>query len=163
MLLLLIIYLFILNMFMDFSIISWNVCGGTNKIRKRHYKELARRYRPSLFVWLEMHVNFLNITPLNSFIDELLPSWKVKYNIGYTLVAISKAQGYAGGIWIISSISYVSLSTLDITRQCVTIQVSMGSSSWFLSAVYISPIPGVQLQLQLWDYLNTIKLKVQGL
>jgi hypothetical protein len=140
MLLLLIIYLFIMNMCTDFSIISWNVCGGTNKIRKRHHKELARRYRPSLFALLEIHVNFLS---------------------GYTLVAFSKAQGYAGGIWIISSISYVSLSTLDITRQCVTIQVSMGSSSWFLSAVYISSIPGVQLQL--WDYLNTIKLKVQGL
>lgn len=133
-----------MNMLMDFSIISWNVCGGTNKIRKRHHKELARRYCPSLFVLLEIHVNFL----------------KVKYNIGYTLMAFSKAQGYAGGIWIISSISYVSLSTWDITRQCVTIQVSMGSSSWFLSAVYISSIPGVQLQL--WDYLNTIKLKEQG-
>ncbi|KAG6741641.1 hypothetical protein POTOM_054917 [Populus tomentosa] len=47
----------------------------------------------------------------------------VKYSIGYTPVAIYKAQGHAGGIWTISSISYVPLSTLDIIRQCVTIQM----------------------------------------
>ncbi|KAL3567888.1 hypothetical protein D5086_030539 [Populus alba] len=65
--------------------------------------------------------------------------------LGVEPVAIYKAQGHAGGIWTISSISYVPLSTLDIIRQCVTIQVSVGSSSWFFSAAYVLPFPRVQL------------------
>jgi hypothetical protein len=115
-LLLLIIYLFNMNMFTEFSIISWNIHGGANKISKCNYKELARRYHLSLFVLLETHVNFLKVKNF----------W---YNIGYTPVAVSKAQGHAGGIWVLSSVSSVSLSTLDINRQCVIIQIYMESSS----------------------------------
>lgn len=54
-LLLLIIYLFIMNMFTDFSIISWNVRGGAKKIRKRHCKELVR-YSPPLSCWKRMPI-----------------------------------------------------------------------------------------------------------
>jgi hypothetical protein len=112
--LLLIIYLFIMKMFTDFSIISWNVCGGANKIRKCHCKELVR-YSP-LFVMLETHANFLKVKNF----------W---YSISYTPVAVSEAQGHVSGIWIISFVSLVSFSTLDITRQCVTVQIFMGSNS----------------------------------
>lgn len=67
--------------------------------------------------------------------------------IGCSPVAIADAQGHAGGIWLLSSTTALSTSIIDVTNQCVTVQISLGGNLWYLSAIYASPIPSSRFQL----------------
>jgi hypothetical protein len=49
-----------MNLFKDFSVLSWNVRGAVNRGGKRHCKELVRNYLPTFsFLLLETHVFLL--------------------------------------------------------------------------------------------------------
>ena len=48
----------ILNVFNDFSVMSWNVKGATNKVGRRHVKNLILKYKPTLFILLETQIPF---------------------------------------------------------------------------------------------------------
>jgi len=41
-------YFLMMNCFDDFIVLSWNVRGAANAISKRHYKELIKKYHPSI-------------------------------------------------------------------------------------------------------------------
>jgi len=44
--------------------------------------------------------------------------------------------------------------------QCATVEIKVGSQSWFMSLFYASLIPS--LHDQLWDRLTSIKTMVNG-
>ncbi|KAI9378255.1 hypothetical protein POPTR_018G064450v4, partial [Populus trichocarpa] len=123
--------------------------GAANQINKRHFKELIRKYHPSIIVLLETHVRF----------DRVVVFWKKQ---GFTAVAIVvEANGHASGIWILTNGGNCLISIIDAMTQCVTVlKITAGSFNWFFSAVYASPISS--LWTHFWDQLITVRSLANG-
>jgi hypothetical protein len=68
-----------MNLFKDFSVLSWNVRGAVNRGGKRHCKELVRNYFPTFF--------FVVVGDSCFFVAQVEKFWK---NIGSCPVAISE-------------------------------------------------------------------------
>ncbi|KAJ6420916.1 hypothetical protein OIU84_028322 [Salix udensis] len=136
-----------MNCFDDFIVLSWNVRGAANATSKRHCKELIKKYHPSICVLLETHVQFGRVA---SFWNRLV----------YFPAVIVEANGHAGGIWVLRSGDNFSVSTVDVMAQCATVEIKAGSQAWFMSLVYVSPIPS--LRYQLWDRLISVRTMVNG-
>ncbi|KAJ6862374.1 hypothetical protein NC652_039271 [Populus alba x Populus x berolinensis] len=63
-------------------------------------------------------------------------------NLGSSLTAVVKAQGYFGGVWVLSSICNFSTTVVDITNQCATIKITSGSvESHALDWVEVPKLP----------------------
>jgi hypothetical protein len=77
-----------MQLFNEFSILSWNIRGVVNSQGKRNYRDLVYKYQLSLFVILETHALFARVEKL----------WA---SLGYFLAVIVESQGHAGGIWIL--------------------------------------------------------------
>lgn len=80
--------LFPMDVFKDMSILSWNIRVANNPRAKRHIRELNRKFHPSIFIVMETHISFARVS---RFWDRL----------GFSPVAIIKAQGHAGGLWVL--------------------------------------------------------------
>jgi hypothetical protein len=50
-----------MQLFNEFSILSWNNRGVVNSQGKRNYRDLVYKYQPSLFVILETHALFARV------------------------------------------------------------------------------------------------------
>jgi len=53
-----------MQLFNEFSILSWNIKGAVNSLGKRNYRDLVYKYQPSLFVILETHALFARVEKL---------------------------------------------------------------------------------------------------
>jgi len=54
-------FILMMNIFSDFSILSWNVWGASSLRSKCHCRELISGYHPNLFVLLETHTQFITV------------------------------------------------------------------------------------------------------
>lgn len=104
------------------------------------------------------------------FIDFSILSWNVRgaaslrvhigghlfwRKLGYEPIAIKKAHGHAGGIWVLSSDSRVQMSVIDSHPQVITLNMRLGSDVWTCFMVYASPI-SFNREL-LWSHLFSIR------
>jgi exonuclease III len=79
--------LFLMIVFNDISVLSWNVRGANNPKTKRYLKELMNKYHPTFLVIMETHSAFENM------------KFFFEYH-GYRKVAIVEAQGHS---WCLDS------------------------------------------------------------
>ncbi|KAI9386481.1 hypothetical protein POPTR_010G031125v4 [Populus trichocarpa] len=100
-----------MQLFNEFSILSWNIRGVVNSQGKRNYRDLVYKYQPSLFVILETHALFARVEKL----------WA---SLGYFPAVIVESQGF------------FTTNIMDTTSQCAIIKVSLGGHHWFVSVVY---------------------------
>lgn len=122
------LYLLSMNVFNDFSALSWNVRGFASKRSRRHMRKLLHRYKPDLVFIFETHTVFAGTKKF----------WDKE---AYSAVAIEEAHGHSGSIWAICNIaSPYSMHALDNMHQCISITVSKGHHNWTCSGVYASPI-----------------------
>lgn len=126
-------------------VLSWNIWGALNK---RHLMDLIRRYSPTLVIIMETHGAFKKT--------------EVFWNrAGYTKVEVAEARGQSGGFWILKLNSCnVVTSVQDVFRDTITLKLSLGSESWFLTGMYASPVYSTRLEL--WNYLITLKDSIVG-
>jgi hypothetical protein len=71
---------------------------------------------------------------------------KLWASLGYFPAVIVESQGHAGGIWILWTKGFFTTNIMDTTSQCAIIKVSLGGHHWFVSVVYVSPIPHLRQQ-----------------
>lgn len=128
--------------FKEFSFLSWNVRGASNKTAKMHIREVVRKYNPSFLLIIETHCQF---NKMNQF-------WN---NLGFIPVHIIEARGQAGGLWVLvqHGIS-LGLSVLDSNSFSTTFNIKAGSNEWTCTAVYASPTPSMRDPF--WQYLCDI-------
>ena len=54
-------FILMMNIFSDFSVLSWNVRGASSLRSKCHCWELINEYHPNLFVLLETRTQFITV------------------------------------------------------------------------------------------------------
>ena len=128
--------------FIDFKVLAWNVRGAVNVKGQRHMRDLIKRFHPNVVIVIETHTQFTNVRNF----------WN---NLGYTVEGLVEAQGFLGGIWMLTSGGSFSCTLVDCFHQCVTVEVGCGDKKWVSSAIYASPIPTIRSQL--WDYLARLR------
>lgn len=134
--------------FQDFSILCWNVRGAVNTAGRRHTRELVKKHNPSMVLLMETHCAFARAEKF----------WN---RLGYEPGAYSDAQGQSGGIWILVERGRnYTISLVDCFHQMVTISIRKGSSVWWCSAIYRSPVPSIRELL--WDHMGVIRTTVTG-
>ena len=127
--------------FMDCTIMCWNIRGAMNKDGRRHVCELIYRFNPTFFIVMETHSLFSQ-------------SKKFWNELGFFEVGISEANGHSGGIWILSMDPTFQCDILDVCSQMVTVKVKYGFREWVCSAVYASLIPLIRGEF--WDYVKRL-------
>lgn len=134
--------------FRDVTVLSWNIWGALNKMAKRHLMDLIRRFSPTFVIIMETHGAFKK--------TEFF--WS---RAGYMQVEVVEARGQSGGLWILKQNDCnVVTTTHDVFRDTVTLKLSLGSDSWFLTGMYASPFYSTRLEL--WNYLVTLKDSIVG-
>jgi hypothetical protein len=126
--------MFLMIVFNDVSILSWNVRGANNPKTKRFLKELISVNHPTFIILVETHSPFNN---MKTFWDHQR----------YSKVAVVEAQGQAGGIWILQQEgNNLSVQVEDIYVNAITFSIAIGSNKWFCSGIYASPTPSLRNQ-----------------
>lgn len=81
--------------------------------------------------------------------------------LGYSPLCIEETQGRAGGIWALAQNGHnFALSTFHSNSQSVTIEVRMGTHSWYCTGVYASPTPTCRDSF--WQYLIDLSTTISG-
>lgn len=81
--------------------------------------------------------------------------------LGYSPLCIEETQGRAGGIWALAQNGHnFGLSTFHSNSQSVTIEVRMGTRSWYCTGVYASPTPTCRDSF--WQYLIDLSTTISG-
>lgn len=78
-----------MDLFKEFSILSWNIRGALGKSARQHVREIIKSHRPSLYLIYETHGAFSKVERL----------W---HNLGYKPHFIQEARGHSVGIWDLS-------------------------------------------------------------
>lgn len=138
---------FLMDLFNNFNIMSWNIRGASNINARRHVHDLIRMHHPSLFCVYETHVLFSKVERF----------WLA---LGYKPVFLQEAQGHSKGIWILSAIDDVTFSLVDTTRQTITFSVKRRDVTWYCTTIYASPI--FSIRCHLWDYIRSTRHFVGG-
>ncbi|XP_057445015.1 uncharacterized protein LOC130737280 [Lotus japonicus] len=134
--------------FEDLNILAWNVRGAASASRKRHMQEVIRAKHISLIFLFETHVAFHKVSTF----------WS---RLGFQPIHVVEAQGHAGGIWCLASVSIAGcFSVVDIHNQAITVRASKGGQSWFCTGVYASPIPSARLHC--WEHLKNLRTSVDA-
>lgn len=136
-----------MDQFKDISVFSWNIHGALGCITRRHVRDIVSSHHPSLFLLYETHGSF----------DSVKGLWT---SLGYKLIFIQKAHGHSGGIWVLSCKEDLVFSLIDTMFQAITFSVSKGNNSWFVTAVYASPIFSVCCGL--WTHLTMLRSHIGG-
>ena len=83
------------------NILSWNVKGVVHMEGRRVIRELVQKHHLDIVIVLEPHCQFIKVSKL----------W---HKLGFALMAVSKANGHLGGIWVLGLKGGVAFSVLDI-------------------------------------------------
>lgn len=118
--------------------LAWNCRGACSRAFHRHLRDLLQVQKPDILILLETRCG-------SDVVHEIF-----KYS-GFTAFIISKACGYAGGIWILWDRIKLTLEPLAVHDQIVSVLVhSVEGSPWVLSAIYASP--SSFFRVDLWEY-----------
>lgn len=120
------------------KIVCWNCRGALSKGFPRLVKDLISYYHIDIMILLEPRCSG----------DK---AEKVIGKIGFNSSWRVEAVGYSGGIWILWDSLKVNVSAFNSINQCITVEVNVSSSSFFLSCVYTSP--RMTERNILWDHL----------
>lgn len=137
----------LMDLFDNFTIMSWNIRGASSKLTRRHVRDIVKTHSPSVFCIYETHVLF---SKMESFWD----------SIGYTPLFIQEAQGHSGGIWVLSCVRDVTFTLIDTMTQAITFEVRVRNAFWYCSAIYASPV--FANCCRLWDYLYQLREAIVG-
>lgn len=132
---------FLMDLFFDFSIISWNVRGALGQSTRRHLRDVISQHHPSLFLLYETHGLFVKVEAF----------WE---NLGYKPLFLQEANGHSGGIWILSCVNDITVSLTDSIHQAISFSIQKRNVVWHCSVVYASPTPSNRNFL--WDYLSDL-------
>lgn len=136
-----------MDWFQDVSILSWNIRGALGRSTRRHIRDLVSTHHPTLCCIYETHCPFHHVEQL----------WT---SLGYTFLFCQEARGYSGDIWVLSNSSALSFSLIDSMFQAITFSISKGNKSWFVSAVYASPLFSVRCDF--WQHLKNLRTRILG-
>lgn len=144
----LLILLFIMLGFSEFSILSWNIRGCMNNASKRQLREVLRLHKPSLCVIREPQGLF---SRLQNFL----------YRNHYSAVHVSECTGRAGGIWCLQRMgSPYLIGVHSLAPRAITLKIEHGGCSWFFTAVYANPYyPARQID---WKHLIAAFSNITG-
>lgn len=136
-----------MDLFCNFSILSWNIRGAMGKTTRRHVRDIVSNHHPSLCFILETHGPF----------SKVKNQWK---SLGYNLVFIEEARGHSSGIWVLSCVDNIMFTLVSSNIQAINFAIRKGNVNWFCSAVYASPTP--PLHGDLWVHLNSLRSTING-
>lgn len=110
--------------------------------------DLIRRYSPTFLVIMETHVEF----------EKTRNFW---YRAGYNKVAIEESRDQAGGLWVLQhKASNISATLFESHPNAITLQLVVGSASWYITGVYASPT--YSNRLDFWRYLIDLRDRIAG-
>lgn len=135
----------VMEVFKNFSIVSWNIRGALGSQSRRHVRDLVNLHHPSVFLIFETHGPFAKVEQL----------WTA---LGYKPLFLQEARGHSGGIWVLSCCVDVSFSLIDTSFQAITFSVHKRNVTWCCTATYASPIPFVRAEL--WDHLSQLRSRI---
>lgn len=94
-----------------------------------HLFQLLRKFSPSVLILMETRV----------------PSTHIQYILAHSNFSnfvVSKARGFAGGIWVLWDSLRIHLDVLTVDDQVVNLVARQGiGPPWLMSAIYTSPKP----------------------
>lgn len=120
---------FHIYLIMNCDIIFWNACGATYEDFFSTLLDLVRRDKPHILVLDETKTHGGKTLAIleNSYFDS---------------VAISEANGYAGGTWTFWNASYSNIQIAAINDQTMVSLILKGRKvDWILTTIYASPNP----------------------
>lgn len=136
-----------MDLFCDFSIISWNIRGALGQSTRRHLRDVISQHHPSLFLLYETHGLFVKVEAF----------WE---NLGYKPLFLQEANGHSGGIWILSCVNDITVSLTDSIHQAISFSIQKRNVARHCSAIYASPTPSNRNFL--WDYLSDLRNQISG-
>lgn len=136
-----------MDLFNNFSIISWNIRGAFSRETKRHVRDLVKSHHPSLFCVCETHIPF-------SRVDRF---W---LSLGYNPLFLQEARGHSGGLWVLSNSPETTCTLVDTMNQAITFSVSRRTTTWYCSFIYASPV--FANRCRLWEYLEQLRNQLPG-
>lgn len=134
-----------MDQFNNFTIISWNIRGAMGSSIRRHVRDIVSVHHPSLFFVYETHGAFQNVENF----------WS---SIGYKPIYIQEARGFSGEIWVLSYLDDICFSLVDSIFQAITFSVSKGNSTWYVSAIYASPV--FSIRSDFWSHLSMLRNQI---
>lgn len=76
-------------------------------------------------------------------------------------MVVVEARGQSGVIWILQSKgSIVGCSIVDVYADAITLELTIGEESWFLTGIYVSLV--YSMRLELWNHLSKLKDRILG-
>lgn len=105
-----------MNMFLDFSILLWNIQGAIGCVTKRNIKQLVKSHQPSMQLLFKTHIQFSQV---QKFWDSL----------GHHPIFLQETRGHPGGIWILSNGNGINFMLVDSTTHAIT---SKMNKTWVL-------------------------------
>lgn len=108
--------------------------------------ELIRKHSPTFSIIIETQIGFHKT---KSFL----------YRVGYVSVHYMDARGQSEGIWVLKNNgSNIVIVAHDVFMDIITIKLSLGTSSWYVTRIYASSMYTYRLDiwLHLIDQRNTI-------
>lgn len=132
----------LMEVFKNFSIMSWNIHGALGATTRRHVRDLVLSHHPSIFLVLETHGPFARVERM----------WS---SLNYKPLFLQEAHGHSGGIWVLSCCDDVSFALVDSCFQAITFSIKRRNVLWNCTAVYASPTPSVRDEL--FDHLCLLR------
>lgn len=137
-----------MDCFDNFSILAWNICGTFGRSSKRQVCDVVRLHHPSLFCVFETHGLFNK-------------SERMWSSLSYKPLFIQEARGYSRGIWVLSSVTDIFVSLVDICYQMITFAtIHKGQATWVLLAVYASPL--FSSRCELWEKFKALRNNISS-
>lgn len=136
-----------MDSFNNFSILAWNIRGASNRVTKRHVRELVKSHQPALFYVCETHVLFTRVE-------------RFLLSLGYKPLFIHKARGHSGGLWVLSRSSDSTCTLIESMSQAITFSINRRSDTWYCTFIYASPI--FTNRCRFWEYLQLLRSQVHG-
>lgn len=136
-----------MDLFQDITIISWNIRGALGRSTCRHVRDIISLHHPTFFFIYETHGAFNKVQ-------------KFWHDLGYNLIFVQEARGHSGGIWILTNRDDLTFNLIDSSFQAITFSISKGNASWYVSAVYASPIFSVRCAL--WQQITALRRIING-
>jgi hypothetical protein len=134
--------------FKEVSVLSWNVWGAANKRSQRHIMDVTRKYSPTFLIIVETHTSY----------EKTKKFW---IRAGYASIHTVDARGHSGGIWLLKQNgSNIAADIFEVYKDTITICLSLGGASWFLTGIYASPVHTSRLEL--WNHIADMRRDIVG-
>lgn len=136
-----------MNCFNNFSFMSWNIRGASDKCSLRHLREMVKIHNSSFFLYMKLTLSSPRL-PLSGIVWVIIHSFCKR--------PVDNLVEF--GFWVTNTIVYCDL--VDSMDQSITFSLSKRHARWFCSAIYASPNPSFRANLLI--YLRNLSNTIRG-